>query len=284
MTASQKMKIVESLQAAGCIVAMTGDGVNDSIALKKANIGIAMGSGTDVSKEAAKMILLNDDFSTINAAIEEGKSIFNGIKNFLRFQVTTSISALTLIALTSVIGYDSPLNPMQILFLNIIMDGPPAQTLGIEPLDEDILKLPPRNPTESIVSQRMLMNIFFNSFLMVLGTLFIYFNRAVDGHISNEDATMTFATFIFFQIFNAFNCRSEKKSVFEIGVFKNVPFIISIIFCVVGTLSLIYVPFLNPIFNTSPLSLRNISLCIGTASSVFIAEEVTKRAKLDISK
>jgi len=277
MSAKQKMAIVQAFQNTGHIVAMTGDGVNDSVALKKADIGIAMGSGTDVSKEAAKMILVDDDFSTIVAAIEEGKSIFNGIKNFLRFQVTTSIAALSMITLTNIIGYPSPLNPMQILYINIIMDGPPAQTLGIEPLDPDILKQPPRAPGSSIITARMLVMIFFNVFLMVCGTLFIYFQRVNDGNISKEDVTMTFVVFIMFQIFNAINCRSETKSIFTIGFFKNTPFLIAIGLCVLGTMALVYLPILQPIFETYPIdSFKEVAVCFLISSSVFIAEVLVK--------
>lgn len=139
-----KLYIVRALQRRGHVVAMTGDGVNDSPALKAADIGVALGSGTDVAKEASAMVIVDDDFSTIVNAIEEGKSIFFNIKNFLTFQLSTSFAALSLVAINNLVGRPNPLNPMQILWINIIMDGPPAQSLGVEPVDQSVMQRPPR--------------------------------------------------------------------------------------------------------------------------------------------
>nr|XP_054762610.1 LOW QUALITY PROTEIN: calcium-transporting ATPase type 2C member 1-like [Lytechinus pictus] len=155
-----KLKIVKALQATGAVVGMTGDGVNDAVALKTADIGIAMGiTGTDVSKEAADMILVDDDFTTILSAIEEGKAIFYNIKNFVRFQLSTSIAALTLIALSTMLSFPNPLNAMQILWINIIMDGPPAQSLGVEPVDKDVIRKPPRQVRDPMITRSLLINV-----------------------------------------------------------------------------------------------------------------------------
>merc|ERR1719232_1188729 len=154
-----KVRIVSALQSHGLIVGMTGDGVNDGVAVKRADVGIAMGkAGTDVCKEAADVILLDDDFSTILSAIEEGKSIFINIRNFLRFQLSTSIAALSLISVSTPMGIANPLNPMQILWINIIMDGPPAQSLGVEPADRELMKKPPRDVKQAMLSKDICLN------------------------------------------------------------------------------------------------------------------------------
>ncbi|KAI9261746.1 PMR1-type calcium-transporting P-type ATPase [Sporodiniella umbellata] len=276
-TPKHKLAIVRAFQETGAVVAMTGDGVNDAPALKMADIGISMGkSGTDVSKEAADMILVDDDFSTILHAIEEGKAIFYNIQNFLTFQLSTSISALSLIAISTLFGLKTPLNPMQILWINIIMDGPPAQSLGVEPVDPEIMKKPPRSRNSNILTKPLITRVLSAALIVTMGTMFVYVSEMSDGIVTNKDATMTFTTFVFFDMFNALACRSEKQSIFTVGFFSNKMFNMAVGGSIVAQMAVVYIPFLQAIFQTEPLTLHELTKVVLVTSTVFWVDELKK--------
>lgn len=275
-TPEHKVNIVKAFQRRGDIVAMTGDGVNDAPALKLADIGIAMGkNGTDVAKEAADMVLTDDDFSTILHAIEEGKGIFLNIQNFISFQLSTSIAALTLVALSTLLNLPNPLNAMQILWINILMDGPPAQSLGVEPVDDDVMLKPPRKRNDTILTRQVIQRVLQSASVIIMGTLYIFIKEMTDNEITARDTTMTFTCFVFFDMFNALACRHYSKSVFELG-FTNHMFNLAVAGSLIGQFCAIYVPFFQSIFQTEALYFSDIIHLLFITSSVLVVDEVRK--------
>ncbi|EJF60700.1 calcium ATPase transmembrane domain M-containing protein [Dichomitus squalens LYAD-421 SS1] len=254
-TPKHKMAIVEAFQSRGAVVAMTGDGVNDAPALKMADIGVSMGkSGTDVAKEAADMILVDDNFSTILPAVEEGKSIFHNIQNFLSFQLSTACAALTLITLSTFFGLSNPLNAMQILFINILMDGPPSQSLGVDPIDPQVMRRPPRRKDAPIISQRLVYRVLFSASIIVIGTLFVYiYALADDQDMTRREQTMTFTCFVFLDLVSAVQNRG-----LGCGLLQNRMLVTTVSTSFLVQLALIYVPFLQSIFQTEALSLSDL--------------------------
>ncbi|SMB93317.1 Ca2+-transporting ATPase [Desulfonispora thiosulfatigenes DSM 11270] len=250
-----KLRIVKALKKQGQVVAMTGDGVNDAPAVKEADIGISMGiSGTDVTKESSSMILGDDNFATIVSAVKEGRAIYDNIRKFIRYLLSCNVGEVLTMFVATLIGLPLPLLPIQILWVNLVTDGLPAMALGVDPADPDIMKRDPRHPKESIFAHGLSRRIIVRGTLICISTLAVFIIGFYTNNSNLELArTMAFSALVFSQLFHVFDCRSEKYSIFEIGLFSN-PFLVGAVsFSVLMHLSVIYLPFLQPIFKTQSL-------------------------------
>ena len=270
-----KLRIVEALQARGEFVAMTGDGVNDAPALKKADIGVAMGiTGTDVAKEAADMVLLDDNFATIVAAVEEGRSIYDNIRKFIKYTMTSNMGEIWVMLLAPFAGMPLPLLPLQILWINLVTDGLPGLALAVEPKERDTMQRPPHNPSENIFGRGMGRHIIWVGLLMGLVSLLVGWIAWSAGNPAWQ--TLVFTTLTLSQMGHVLAIRSDRDSLFTIGFWSNKPLLGAVLLTFLLQMAVTYVPFLQEVFKTRALSPLELTIALALSTVVFWGVELEK--------
>ncbi|MDQ7094781.1 calcium-transporting P-type ATPase, PMR1-type [Desulfosporosinus sp. PR] len=273
VTPKDKLRIVRAFKSRGQVVAMTGDGVNDAPAVKEADIGVAMGmTGTDVTKEASSMVLGDDNFATIVAAVEEGRGIYDNIRKFIRYLLSCNLGEVLTMFLATLVGLPLPLLPIQILWVNLVTDGLPAMALGVDGAEPEIMSRPPRVPGESIFARGLASKIGIRGTMIGLGTLFVFVAALFMGVNMLGARTMAFSTLVFSQLFHVFDCRSEERGIFEVGLFTNPYLVGAVLISTIMQLSVVYLPPLQAIFKTAALHSWQwiLILCVAGGPSVLI--------------
>jgi Ca2+-transporting ATPase len=275
VTPEHKLRIVNALQSKGEIAAMTGDGVNDAPALKTADIGVAMGiTGTDVSKEASDMVLLDDNFATIVAAVEEGRVIYDNIRKFIKYTLSSNMGEILVMLVAPFLGMPLPLFPLQILWINLVTDGLPGLALSVEKAERETMRRPPYPPNENIFARGVGRDIIW------VGALIGFISIAVGyWYWSNDMATwqtMVFTTLTLSEMGFVMAIRSNRDSLFSIGVFSNRALIGAVALTIALQLAVIYVPFLQSLFNTVALPLTDLAVCFALSILVFLVVEFQK--------
>ncbi|MBX7232821.1 MAG: cation-translocating P-type ATPase [Caldilineales bacterium] len=270
-----KLKLIDAFQRQNNIVAMTGDGVNDAPALKKSDIGVAMGvAGTDVAKGTADMVLLDDNFATIVAAVEEGRIVYDNIRRFIKYLLTCNTSEIAVMLLGPLLGMPLPLLPLQILWMNLVTDGLPALALGVEPAEKNVMKRPPYSATESVFGRGMV------RFIIIMGIIlsFIAITAAWQLWRLGDPAwqTVLFSTLVFSQLAVALGLRSEDQSLFKIGLFSNRSMVVAVVSTIAPQLLVIYWPVAQHIFDTRPLPAADLALSFGLGLLAFVIVEIWK--------